>query len=105
MPGKWALKTLSFCSLTTISPRLVAKVLISSIRLLSSNIFHVDRGYRLLRRLLSLLNEGGIGALHFTYRTLPPGCAFTLKSIRGFVSIFTLSQLRCERDREPYSRL
>ena len=45
----------------------------------------LDRGYRLLRRLLSLLNEGGIGALHFTYRTLPPGCAFTLKSIRGFL--------------------
>ena len=45
----------------------------------------VDRGYRLLRRLLSLLDEGGIGALHFTYSTLPPGCAFTLTSIRGFL--------------------
>jgi SAM-dependent methyltransferase len=45
----------------------------------------LDRGYHLLRRLLSLLNEGGIGALHFTYNTPPPGCAFTLKSKHGFV--------------------
>jgi cyclopropane fatty-acyl-phospholipid synthase-like methyltransferase len=45
----------------------------------------VDRECRLLRRPLSLLNKGGIGALHFTHRTLPPRCAFTLKSIRGFL--------------------
>ena len=44
----------------------------------------VDRGYHLLRRLLSLLNEGGIGTLHFTYSTPPPDCAFTLKSKHGF---------------------
>ena len=45
----------------------------------------LHRGYRLLRRLLSLLSEGGIGVLHFTYSTPPPGCAFTLKSKHGFV--------------------
>lgn len=45
----------------------------------------LDRGYRLLRRLLSLLNEGGIGALHFTYKTQPPGCPITVKSVRGFL--------------------
>jgi len=45
----------------------------------------LDRGYHLLRRLLSLLNEGGIGALHITYSTPPPDCAFTLRSKHGFV--------------------
>jgi 2-polyprenyl-3-methyl-5-hydroxy-6-metoxy-1,4-benzoquinol methylase len=45
----------------------------------------LDRGYHLLRRLLSLLNEGGIGALHFTYSTPPPDGAFTLRSKHGFV--------------------
>jgi SAM-dependent methyltransferase len=48
----------------------------------------IDRGYHLLRRLLSFLNEGGIGVLQFTYRTLPPGCAFTLRSKHGFVWYF-----------------
>ena len=43
------------------------------------------RGYHLLRRLLSLLSENGIGVLHFTYSTPPPGCAFTLRSKHGFV--------------------
>ena len=46
----------------------------------------LQRGYHLLRRLLSLLREDGIGVLHFTYSTPRPGCAFTLKSRSGFVS-------------------
>jgi SAM-dependent methyltransferase len=48
----------------------------------SFNVFqHIppDRGYHLLRRLLSVLNENGIGALHFTYSTPPVPCAFTLR--------------------------
>ena len=44
----------------------------------------LNRGYHLLRRLLSLLNEGGIAVLHFTYSTPTPDCAFTLKSKHGF---------------------
>ena len=44
----------------------------------------LNRGYHLLRRLLSLLNEGGIAVLHFTYNTPTPDCAFTLKSRHGF---------------------
>ena len=48
----------------------------------------VDRGYRLLQRLLNLLREGGVGALHFTYKTLGPGCKFTLRNKHGFVWYF-----------------
>ena len=52
----------------------------------------IDRGYRLLRRLLSLLNEGGIGALHFTYRTLRAWlCLYSKKASVVFFDIYAIA--------------
>jgi 2-polyprenyl-3-methyl-5-hydroxy-6-metoxy-1,4-benzoquinol methylase len=57
----------------------------------SFNVFQhipLHRGYRLLRRLLSLLSEGGIGVPHFTYSTPRQAVLLLLEACMGSSGIY-----------------